>query len=146
MASSDNNTIQLQIGITSPYKEFYAAVTAVTPGMLLKRLSEFDARTHNNAGGDAERLFAVENPYQGGDIYTNYAVGDRMMCRICRPGDVVLAWVTNAVALPFGNFLQSNGDGTLTVSGTSNPEGIVAVLDEAYTDEPNPARVKVQIM
>jgi hypothetical protein len=152
MANTDNNTIALQVSTTSAYYEAYCYNDAITPGMLCMR---FDANTitpHSNNAGAAENMYALEDGYQGRTIDDSYQAGDRVYTRICRSGDVVLAWVRNALPLAMGAFLMSHGGGTLAGNGhltnITTPEvgGVLAVLLEDYTDEPNPVRMMVQIV
>jgi hypothetical protein len=145
MANTDNNTIALQVSRGSQYLELIAE-EAIVPGMLIKQTqvaAESKAIKHDTADGLAENLFAVENVYYGKTIYDVYDIDSRVMIRSLRSGDVVLAWVGAGVALTFGEFLGSFGDGTLYASSS----GAIAVSLEIDAGPlVLPRRTKVRII
>lgn len=150
MANTDNNTIALQVSNNGGYYEAYCYDDDIMPGMLLSRLANNFVTPHPVSGGPAEKMFAVEAGYHGRGISDAYVQNERVYTRICRPGDVVLAWLQGAAPMLMGIFLMSNGlgayDGYLIAAGGTDVGGIVAVLLEDYTEEPNPARRMVQIV
>ena len=67
MANIDNNTVQLKVSETSPYFEGNAT-SSFSPGELCQLnfiVTPFQYEHHNDDGGAAEKLFAVENIYSG---------------------------------------------------------------------------------
>lgn len=147
MANTDNNTIALQISSTSGYYEA-AALSTIVPGMLLGRSNNRTVRPHQNNAGPAENMYAMEAAYQGKGISDSYATNERVYTRICRPGDVVLAWVSHTAPILEGQFLMSLGGtgGYLTVVSAAEVGGVLAVLLEEYLDEPTPTRKMIQIV
>lgn len=117
MAYTDNNTIALKISPESPYFEGELLPgQSIKPGMLcwIAPLDPDKYEAHSQDGWEAERLFAVENGYEGKEINDTYSDGERVYMRYCRPGDLVLAkYGAIGVTCNKGNKLVSKGDGTL---------------------------------
>lgn len=140
---------------TPPIKEALVASAVVTPGMLLLRTSATQFRPHNVAAGMAQAYFAVERDWTGGDITTNYAVGDTISYAACDGGDAVYALVAaNAGAIVAGDFLESDGAGGLRKSthaittATTAAAWPVAVALEALDNSANAfaARIRAEIL
>lgn len=117
------------IRIIGPHiqREFKAAA-AITPGHLV----EFNATAgscavHSTAGGTALKMFAMENDLSGAGIDTAYATADRVQCGIFSPGEAVYALLANGENASVGDFLESQGDGTLRVVDTDASAGEIAV-------------------
>jgi len=105
------------------------ADAAITPGALCERTTT-GAKVHATASGNAERLFAIEDELQGGEIGTDYTTDNRCQLGIFNPGDVAYALITGTPAV--GTFLESAGDGTLKEhvpdsTGVYYPQQIVGV-------------------
>lgn len=97
-----------------------AAAAAIKPGMLIERNSSKTLQKHSTAGGRSAKMFALEQGYVGGYIDDAYLDGEFAAYGVFGPGDQVNAWVAaNAVALVVGDFVESNGDGTLRKSDSS---------------------------
>lgn len=149
MANTDNNTIQLSVGASSPYIEAIAGNT-ILPGQLLQFTSIGTVIQHNVAVGPAERLFAVENVYRGGTIEDYYYAGDTVLIRVCRPGDIILAWLTsNLASLPAGEYMHSHGatdPGYLSTGGVSPlPQCYVGVMMEDMAGSTEYQRLKIRV-
>ena len=86
---------------------------AIYPGSLLRRASATQFAVHNVAGGNAAKMFAVEDDLQGRTIDTAYTSGDRMLGAVFQPGDEVLALLAEGENVAIGDFLESSGDGYL---------------------------------
>lgn len=87
---------------------------AITPGHLLNRNTAGSFVVHAAAGGNASPIFAMEKDYVGKEISVAYASGERVQALYAAPGDEVYALVpASAAAIVVGDFLESNGDGTL---------------------------------
>lgn len=113
------NTIVLKGEIGEHYDEGIVTVSAITPGMLIKRTSAAGVGTvsnvavHSTAGGAGEVAIAIENSIYGKLISDTYAVGTR--CRFVMPetGDwCYLAVAAGAAAIAYNDPLGSAGDGT----------------------------------
>lgn len=90
------------------------AAGAITPGHLIKLNSDGEVVVHNSAGLFTPVYIARENEVIGNDIDDAYADNDTVLYWHCRPGDEVYALVpASAAAVVIGDFLESNGDGTL---------------------------------
>lgn len=131
----DNNTIQLDISTDSKYLEAICDLVApavIWPGMILTYTSAGGVVPHGTAQGPQEGLFAVENPYDGGDIHIEYLEAERVMIRQCRRGDVVLAILANGESVLLGAALSSNGTGYMEPAAVAPLGGsVVGIANEA---------------
>ena len=149
------NTIKLKK--YSDIIEEYPVATAktVTPGMLIEMTSTGAIQPHSSAGKFAEKIFALENELEGGNIDTAYAAGDQTQCWVPGRGDQVYAFLADNESASIGSVLESNGAGALqvasveTASGITYPGSVVAVALEAI-DTTNSAvataRIAVRIV
>ena len=136
MANTDNNTIQLHISKSSPLVEGYFenAIPTCLPGRLMKRIGEKEFRMFDLVEEPAQKLFAIENIYTGGDIDDPYNPGDYIFIRNARAGDIVLAWLDAEEAVIIGDDLSSSAEGTLQKwTGTGQPGSVIGVALEAIT-------------
>ena len=109
---------------------------AITPGFLLERDSTDKVKAHATAGGRSQRMFAIEDDLQGKGITDDYANGALIQYMVFKPGDLVNALIANDENISIGDYLSSNGDGTLKKmvedsSATIKEEKEVAVAREA---------------
>jgi len=126
---------------------------AITPGHLVE-INAGLLRKHATADGNASPAFAREELTPNRTVTTQaidtpYPSGDTVQWMICRPGDLVYAWVpASAAAIVAGDFLASNGDGTLhkAVTGSTFLEAIVATAAEAVNNSAvgTPSRIRVR--
>jgi hypothetical protein len=120
-----------------------AANAALKPGHLLERMSTGKLRKHTTYGGQAERIFALENALLGGTIDDAYAADDLVEGILAGVGDVINARVpANAPAITVGSLLISNGDGCLikpTTNGThtlyANAAASTAISNGVSTEQ-----------
>jgi len=92
-----------------------STAVAITPGHLLERTSAGLVQKHSTAGGPVEKIFALEDDYQGKGISDAYAVSVPIHVWKPTPGDRVYAIhdSTSGGALTIGEFVESAGDGTV---------------------------------
>jgi len=116
------------------------ANAAITPGHLLDLMSTGKVRVHPTPGGNADKIFAIEDDMQGNGIDDAYAADDRVFYRAYQRGDEVYALLANGEDVSIGDYLESAGDGTLQkyvadISGSSGtsiyPNQIVGKAKEA---------------
>jgi hypothetical protein len=146
------------------------AAEAITPGHLLTFATGSDAgklKKHATAGGNATPAFALEDFTPDRHVTTEpidtpYASGESVQWIVAEPGDLVYAWVpASAAAIVEGDFLESNGDGTLrkhtppaideTGSSTVTvyTKAIVGVAAEAVDNHSNSSsavRIRVRVL
>ncbi len=132
-----------------------STAVAVTPGALMERVGgAATVRVHSTEGGIVEKLFALEDSFQGKGISDAYAAaGAPIMLWNPVPGERVFALIdqTSGTSVAIGDFLVSHGDGTLaklTVTSADvheYPNSIVGVALEAGTAGTD-LRVLVQIV
>jgi len=91
----------------------YVANAAITPGHLIELMSTDKVQVHTTAGGNAVKMFALENELEGEGITDDFAADDRVQCWICVPGEEVYAILKDGETVVIGDFLESAGDGTL---------------------------------
>lgn len=110
------NTILLK-GRDKVTRKEYAAGTAINPGYLLALAADGDVDPHAGAGLNQSSMFAFENELEGSGITHAYVVGEQVLCMVCAPGVEVLAVLAaNALAIVIGDYLESDGDGTLRIA------------------------------
>jgi len=130
----------------------YPAGGTITPGHLVRLNSSGQVVVHaSSAGKVVPIMFALEDELQGRDITGNYSSGDRVQVWIPGRGDVVNAILTTSQAVAVGDFLVSNGDGTLKeLTGDTatvyEDATVVGVAIEAVTTTSSTARIKVMII
>lgn len=113
------NTILLK-GRDKVTRKEYVAGTAVNPGYLLALAADGEVDPHAAAAGNQSSIFAFENELAGEEITDAYGVGDQVLCMVCAPGVEILAVLAaNAAAIVIGDYLESDGDGTLRVLTTA---------------------------
>lgn len=120
-----SNTIR----IIGPHiqREFKAAA-AITPGHLVEvNSTEGSCAVHSTAGGTVITMFAMENDLTGAGITTAYSTDDRVQCGIFAPGEEVYALLYNGESASVGDFLESQGDGTLRVVDVDASAGAIAI-------------------
>jgi len=120
---------------------------AIRPGDLIDQASTGKMLKHPTAGGWAEKAFALEDALQGNGIDDNYATDDLVSFTICKPGDIVYAWLSGGETVTLDDFLTSNGDGALKVASSTDiriakPLEAVDASDSNDVDE----RIKVRIL
>lgn len=106
------NTIILK---GDPIRKEKVAGAAITPGHLLQRTSADKVVVHATAGGNAAKLFAIENDLFGNGITDAYAANDTVQFVFARPGDEIQAILKDGETAVIGSPLESAGDGTLQV-------------------------------
>jgi len=113
------------------------ANAAITPGHLVELMSTDKLRVHATAGGNAQRMFAIENELIGAEIATAYAATAQCLARVFKNGDQVAAILADGENAAIGSMLESNGNGELKVHTASSagaveyPEAIVGIAIEA---------------
>lgn len=164
MASSTPHTILLETndGAHRPIQEAVAAV-ALTPGELLAFNAGENLIPHGNAGQNAQKLFAVEDPYVDPRTTTNpaidvdYAANSRARYLHAQPGDVIYAFLAAGQNVAKGAPLQSDGAGALqahtpqavdeggTGTYTIYLHAIVGYAEEAVDNSGGGTRVRIRL-
>jgi hypothetical protein len=103
------------------------AAAAITPGHLCEVDSAGKLAVHSTAGGTAAPIFAFEDENQGNEIGTAYTASNQAVALVCSPGCEVFAILANGENAAIGNFLESQGDGTLRVVDADASVGDVGV-------------------
>lgn len=101
------------------------ANAAITPGYLCELMSTGKYRKHATLGGNAEKIFAIEDDHQGKKISEAYAANDQLQMAVCAPGAEIYAWLANGENAAIGAFLESAGDGQLQVLDADASVGLV---------------------
>ena len=123
-------------------KERTATAVAITPGYLIERTpAAATVRAHSTAGGRANIAVAIENSNAGGEVTTAYAVSSQIQYVTPRSGDEILMVLQASENVAIGDWLESNGDGTLrklvevdkgaSASGNIQGENIIGQALEA---------------
>jgi len=115
------------------------AAAAITPGQLLERASATTVQRHSVSGGDAQKMFAMEDDLQGKEISQDYATGNVVMFAYCLPGTEINAILENdTAAVSVGDPLMSAGNGNLRkhTAAASNSDGAFDEGGETVYSEP----------
>jgi hypothetical protein len=129
-----NNTISYKVSLSSPFQELTCTAGPIYPGYLCEQVGSDSVSGHSIADEPAETMFAVENSqYRGKTIYDRYEVGERVMLRVCRKGDIILAAVASVQEIPINSYVTSAGYGPVHPKGIAPIGGsIVGVSIEAH--------------
>lgn len=93
------------------------------PGQILARQSNGNVIPHNVSGGPAQPVMvAIEDALSGGVITTAYASGAIVRYYFPVSGDLFLGLIANGQNVTEGDYLMSNGDGTL-IEFNASPGG-----------------------
>lgn len=155
MAASTPKTILLEVNGGSyddrPIHEIVVHTAAVTPGDLLLNSGSGVTPNDNAADADAEKLFAVENPYldprtnTDPAIDTDYAIAAIARCIYAQPGDVIYGWLETSANVAKGAALEaSNIAGCVQAYSGGR---IIAFADEAKDNSggSGPVRIRLRI-
>lgn len=140
----------------TPVIKEYKADAAITPGHLCE-VTSTGCRVHATPGGTAQKMFALEDSLQGNEIGDDYSTADMCQTGIFRPGNEVNAILYDGETAVVGDFLESQGDGTLRVVDTDasaadiGVQSIVGIALEAVDmsgsagADPSP-RIRIEVM
>lgn len=151
MADTSGNPSRIHLKGSGRQEEANAA-GVIRPGQLCRLNVDGDVIPHNIVGGQAERLFALEDALQGRAITTDYASGERVSLIVANPGDEIYGWLAVGESVNAGDFLGSDGFGHFVASEESGlTQGIDSVavaletLDNSESGDVN-ARIKVRVL
>ena len=113
--------------VGNPIIKELVAAGAITPGHLCYVDSDGKAAVHATAGGTAYPMFALEDDAQGREIDTAYAASNQVKLGVFKAGEEVYAKLGNGENASIGDYLESNGDGTLRVVDTDTSVGDIGV-------------------
>ncbi len=132
--------------------EAQAAAGTIIPGHLLQLNSTSKVAIHANAAKNAPPYFALENDLIGNTIDDAYAADDIVQYIAAYRGAEIYAWVpASAAAIVVGDYLESNGDGTLkkqaTDAATDDTQRVstVAQAVEAVDNSAGGAAVRIRV-
>ncbi len=123
----------------------------ITPGMLLKLGTANTVIAHNVAAGvSLPKLFALEDELQGKTIADTYASGQPVQIWVAQPGEEVNVILADNIDIDIGDYLVSNGDGTLKKYDADSgdeylPGMIVAMALEAVDTTGSPASTTARL-
>lgn len=139
-----NNRIELSVHAESPYREMYAA-EEILPGKFVYQTAadEVSLTTGNVLAGPL--WIAVANTRHGKTIDDAYAVGTRVMIRVLRKGDLVLAWAVGPTTPAIGLNLRKTTTGNLTYN-TGADYYTFATSMELWSSISGAERLKVRIV
>jgi len=136
----------------------YNAAEALTPGHLVELASATTVQNHSTQYGNAAKMFVIEDAVIGAGLSTDIVILEQARVWIPTSGDVVNAVLAINQVIAVGDFLASNGDGTLTkhvpessdyyeaTDVTVKPLQIVGMAIEEVTTTSAVARLQVMIV
>src|SRR6056297_466654 len=125
-----SNTIVLKQVQTGRAQIEKTAAAILYPGHLIERTSADKVQKHSTSGGTCSLpMFAIEDENQGNGIDDVYAADARVVCWMPQRGDQVYAVLADDSAnVVIGDYLESNGDGTLKKFAADTADS-----DDAFT-------------
>ncbi len=111
------NTVKLKKYVDNV--EELVANAAITPGMIVERMSTDKVRAHSTADGPCHVMVALENELEGQEITDAYAADDQVFCWHMVSGEQAYCLLANGENVARGALLASNGDGYLKARGDS---------------------------
>ena len=110
------------------------ASETITPGHLIEFGGSNDIQKHSTQGGNASAMFAVENRLVGDDVDTDYSSGDNVIYAEFGTGQEALGWLLDGESVSPGDYLESNGDGTLRkhVAQAAASDGTLSSSETIY--------------
>lgn len=124
------------------------AAATIKPGMLISLDSAGTLVPHPTAGGNCEKLFALEDALQGRTIDIDYTSGELVFYLKAEPGTEIYALMAPGEDAEIGEYLSSNGDGSLQVVASTEARLAVALENVDLSDSAEAAngRIKVRIL
>lgn len=114
-------------------QEEYVAASALYPGHLVELTENGKIQSHNTAGGNAEKAFALEDALQGNGMGDEYSADDIVRVWYPQRGDQVNAILDDGETVKIGDRLESGGGGVLqkhTADTVDTPSATVTVYPE----------------
>lgn len=132
------------IALKGPYvRKEGKASAAITPGHLIEFGGAADVRVHSTVGGQGRKAFALENDLIGKGITDAYNANDNVQYGVFPPGSEVYAILGAGLTCSKGDFLESNGNGTLKASSTPIEGSNIGVAMEAQTTAGGRVRIEI---
>lgn len=147
----------------TPINKEGIATETITPGDLLDIVTGSAAtggtyktpylKKHAISQGNATRMWALEQDYIGSvppttAIAKTYANGDTVRYGSFRPGDELMARLAASQNVAFGDYLSSNGDGTLKLATLGSPGNAFYVVARSLeaSNVGTVARIVVEVL
>lgn len=140
-----------------PIRKEAIANEAITPGELIAFDADMELIPHGTAGGNAQKMFAIEEDFVGDGIDTDYSTGDQVQYVVGRPGDEIYAFLEAGANVSKGDALESNGAGALqahtavsineagAATKTVYTQAIVAYAAEDKNNSAGADRVRIKV-
>jgi len=128
------------------------ANAAITPGMLVERMSTGKLRKHATAGGGAQRAFAIENDLEGQEVSVDIDADEICRFKVMQRGNEVYAWAATSQTLVVGDEVESAGNGFLrkhtadSAGVAAEPNSVVGIVLEACTTSGSAGRLLIEVV
>lgn len=125
------------------------AAVVITPGMLLEYGTTNTVKPHASAGGNSNRMVALENYWSdhgaGAAIDHDYAAAETVGYIVGLSGDVLYMLLEDEGNVAIEAALQSNGAGALEAHVAGAVEGIVGYAEEAVNNTGGSGNVRIRV-
>lgn len=129
---------------TGRHEEAVAAEATIKPGMLLELNSTGKVIKHNQNGGWAEKIIAVEDALQGGTIDSTYDNASIVSFVVASPGDVCYVVLAAGEFITPDMYLCSAGTGAfIAASGTK--QRLCRALEAVDNNDSAAVPVKIKV-
>lgn len=141
-----------QAGCSVHNEALSAAGSAIVPGDLIEEIAAGTVQEHSTAAGNAQRLIALTNISNGGDVDQAYAVGETVRYGAFHQGqEVFMRLAAAATAVIIGTPLESAGNGTVRIQTTDTAtddtqrDSLVAYAMEAVDNSGGGSKVRLKV-
>jgi hypothetical protein len=120
------------------------AAAAITPGMLVDFNGSGDLIPHGTAGGNTQKLVALEREEFAQTMSVNYAIGDTVKVGACPTGVRVNAILPTGQTIAKGDLLESAGTGKLRILAAGTP--LFMALEAVTNASGSDVRIRVMAL
>jgi hypothetical protein len=115
------NTIKIKKYVD--HIEEFVANAAIKPGMVVELMATGKIRAHAGVSSHVLPMIALEDELQGKDIDDAYAANEKVQVWVPVRGEIFYGIIADGqLGIEKGDFLVSNGDGTLKVTLDSSDD------------------------
>ena len=128
MTAENRNTILIS-SLYGAQRDYQNGATPILPGHIIEHAADGTVAPHGTADGPVHCMVALENDLQGKTWKEEYPAGERVQSMVFLPGDEFMGRISSGENIVRGDYLTSNGDGTLKkyASNTAAPHANIIV-------------------
>ena len=113
--------------VGQPTEAEYQVAAAVTPGRIVELTSAGKVQHHSTAGGKCLKCVALGMPEIGKTITDASGASDFIRVWFPKPGDIGAISIAVSQNVSIGDWVESNGDGTVRKAAADTSAGTIVV-------------------